>query len=185
MTGATSDPPAEPAARSGSPPAERVAEPPAARSAPPPAARVTEAPATCSVEPAEESLAELFWAVARRLRHQSRRTLEPWDVNPGHARALAVLTRHGAMRLSALAEHLHIAPRSTTEVVDGLEERGLVARRPDPADRRATLVAPTDEGTRVGAAIRAARTAEAERFFGHLSPTDHTDLTRILRTLRD
>ncbi len=157
MTGAPPDPPADPAAR--------PAEPP--------------------TDPAGESLAELFWAVARRLRHQSRRTLEPWDVNPGHARALAVLTRHGAMRLSALAEHLHIAPRSTTEVVDGLEERGLVARRPDPADRRATLVEPTDEGTRVGAAIRTARAAEAERFFGHLSPTDHADLTRILRTLRD
>ncbi len=157
MTGAPSDPPADPSARCAGPP----------------------------TDPAEESLAELFWAVARQLRRQSRRTLEPWDVNPGHARALAVLTRHGAMRLSALAEHLHIAPRSTTEVVDGLQERGLVARHPDPADRRATLVAPTDEGTRVGAAIRTARAAEAERFFGHLSPADHADLTRILRTLRD
>ncbi|MEH0982582.1 MarR family winged helix-turn-helix transcriptional regulator [Micromonospora sp. CPCC 205556] len=133
----------------------------------------------------EESLPELFWAVARRLRHQSRRTLEPWEINPGHARALGVLTRHGAQRLSALADHLHIAPRSATEVVDGLEERGLVERRPDPADRRATLVAPTDEGTRVGTAIRAARDAEAGRFFGHLSPTDRDHLTRLLRTLLD
>ncbi|MFF5174661.1 MarR family winged helix-turn-helix transcriptional regulator [Micromonospora sp. NPDC000089] len=128
---------------------------------------------------------ELFWAVARRLRHQSRETLGPWQVNPGQARALGVLTRHGAMRLSALAEHLHIAPRSATEVVDGLEERGLVARRPDPADRRATLVELTKEGTRVGAAIRAARDAEAARLFGHLSPTDQDHLARILRTLRD
>ncbi|MGC5019232.1 MarR family winged helix-turn-helix transcriptional regulator [Micromonospora sp. DT47] len=136
-------------------------------------------------DPHEESLAELFWAVARRLRHQSRQTLGPWEVNPGHARALGVLTRHGAMRLSTLAEHLHIAPRSTTEVVDGLEERGLVARQPDPADRRATLVALTEEGTRVGAAIRAARDAEAERFFGHLGRDDREQLTRILRTLRD
>ncbi|MDZ5442207.1 MarR family transcriptional regulator [Micromonospora sp. 4G57] len=133
----------------------------------------------------EESLAELFWAVARRLRHQSRRTLEPWEINPGHARALAVLMRHGALRLSTLAEHLHIAPRSTTEVVDGLQERGLVERRPDPEDRRATLVALTDEGTRVGAAIRAARNAEAERFFGDLGEADQADLARILRTLRD
>jgi DNA-binding MarR family transcriptional regulator len=133
----------------------------------------------------EESLAELFWAVARRLRHQSRRTLEPWEINPGHARALAVLMRHGALRLSTLAEHLHIAPRSTTEVVDGLQERGLVERRPDPEDRRATLVALTDEGTRVGAAIRAARNAEAERFFGDLDEADRADLARILRTLRD
>ncbi|NBE79799.1 MarR family winged helix-turn-helix transcriptional regulator [Micromonospora rubida] len=133
----------------------------------------------------EDSLAESFWAVARRLRHLSRQTLEPWAINPGHSRALGVLTRHGAMRLSALAEHLRIAPRSTTEVVDGLEERGLVARRPDPGDRRATLVALTDEGTRVGAAIRAARHAEAERLFGGLSPTDRAHLARILRTLRD
>ncbi|MFI7426359.1 MarR family winged helix-turn-helix transcriptional regulator [Micromonospora sp. NPDC049836] len=133
----------------------------------------------------EESLAETFWAVARRLRHQAKRTLEPWEINPGQARALGVLLRHGPVRLSVLAEHLGIAPRSATEVVDGLEERGLVARRPDPADRRATLVGPTAEGTRVGRAIRAARAAEAERVFGGLSDSDRADLARILRTLRD
>ncbi|MFE9955293.1 MarR family winged helix-turn-helix transcriptional regulator [Micromonospora sp. NPDC005299] len=133
----------------------------------------------------EESLAETFWAVARRLRHQSKRTLEPWEINPGHARALAVLMRHGAVRLSALAEHLRIAPRSATEVVDGLAERGLVERRPDPVDRRATLVALTAEGNRVGEAIRVARAAEAERFFGALDPADQAELTRILRRLRD
>nr|QLK01482.1 MarR family transcriptional regulator [Micromonospora carbonacea] len=135
--------------------------------------------------PDEEGLAESFWAVARRLRHLSRQTLAPWEINPGHARALGILTRHGAMRLSTLAEHLRIAPRSATEVVDGLQERGLVARRPDPADRRATLVTPTDEGVRVGAAIRTARYAEAERLFGGLSPADRAHLARILRTLRD
>ncbi|MFE9689284.1 MarR family winged helix-turn-helix transcriptional regulator [Micromonospora sp. NPDC005806] len=133
----------------------------------------------------EESLAETFWAVARRLRHQAKRTLEPWEINPGHARALAVLMRHGPMRLSALADHLHIAPRSTTEVVDGLEERGLVERQADPADRRATLVAPTDEGRRIGEAIRVARAAEADRFFGSLSEDDRAELGRILRRLRD
>ncbi|MGR6320470.1 MarR family transcriptional regulator [Micromonospora soli] len=133
----------------------------------------------------EESLAETFWAVARRLRHQSKRTLEPWEINPGHARALAVLMRHGAVRPSVLAEHLGIAPRSATEVVDGLEERGLVERRPDPVDRRATLVAPTAEGRRVGEAIRVARAAEAERFFGALDADDRAELTRILRRLRD
>ncbi|MFI6327453.1 MarR family winged helix-turn-helix transcriptional regulator [Micromonospora chersina] len=133
----------------------------------------------------EESLAETFWAVARRLRHQSKRTLEPWEINPGHARALAVLMRHGAVRLSTLAEHLRIAPRSATEVVDGLAERGLVERRPDPVDRRATLVALTGEGERVGEAIRVARAAEAEKFFGALDPADRAELTRILRRLRD
>lgn len=91
---------------------------------------------------------------------------------------------HGEMRLSELAEHLHIAPRSATEVVDGLEQRGLVERRPDPNDRRATLIALTDQGKRVSEAIRSARNVEAERFFGGLSASDRTHLARILRKLR-
>jgi DNA-binding MarR family transcriptional regulator len=133
---------------------------------------------------AEESLSEAFWAVARQLRHLSRETLEPWDVTPSQSRALGVLMRHGVMRLSALSEHLRIAPRSATEVVDGLEERHLVERRPDPSDRRATLVALTEQGDAVGTAIQAARRAEGERFFGALSPTDRAELTRLLRLLR-
>jgi DNA-binding MarR family transcriptional regulator len=133
----------------------------------------------------DETLAEAFWGVARTLRHLTRQTLEPWDISPSHSRALGVMIRHGVMRLSELSEHLHIAPRSTTEVVDALEQRGLVARRPDPNDRRATLVEVTDEGTRVSEAIRAVRKAEAERLFGSLSETDRIHLARILRKLRD
>ncbi|WP_326563266.1 MarR family winged helix-turn-helix transcriptional regulator [Micromonospora sp. NBC_01796] len=131
----------------------------------------------------DETLVEAFWGVARRLRRSSREALEPWDINPSQARALGVLARHGMLRLSALAEHLRIAPRSATEVVDDLQARGLVERRPDPGDRRATLVALTGEGSRIGAAIRAARRAEAERLFADLDEADRDQLARILRTL--
>jgi DNA-binding MarR family transcriptional regulator len=133
----------------------------------------------------DESLAETFWAVAGRLRRQARESLEPWDVTPSQSRALGVLARHGLVRPGTLAEHLRIAPRSATEVIDDLQARGLVERRPDPADRRATLVALTDEGTRVSTALRAARRTEADRFFGHLDPADRDQLARILRTLLD
>jgi DNA-binding MarR family transcriptional regulator len=115
----------------------------------------------------------------------SQETLAPWDITPSHLRALRVLKRYGTMRLSALSDHLHIAPRSATEVVDALESRGLVQRRPDPADRRATLVEVTGLGARTLEAIRAARGTEAERVFGRLSPADRADLARILRALQD
>jgi DNA-binding MarR family transcriptional regulator len=131
----------------------------------------------------DESLSELFWGVARRLRHRTRETLAPWDVTPSQSRALNVLMRHGVLRLSELSDHLRIAPRSTTEVVDDLQQRGLVERHPDPADRRATLVSLTDAGTEASRAIAEARQTEAERFFGALSPADRADLGRILRTL--
>jgi DNA-binding MarR family transcriptional regulator len=133
----------------------------------------------------DESLSEAFWAVARRLRETSQETLAPWDITPAHLRALRVLRRHGTMRLSELSDHLRIAPRSTTEVVDALESRDLVRRRADPGDRRATLVEVTGHGADVLEAIRAVRGPEAERVFGRLSQADRADLARILRKLRD
>ena len=135
-------------------------------------------------EPEDQTLSEAFRAVARQLRRVSLETLAPWDIAPSHSRALGALMRHGAMRLRELSDHLHIAARSTTEVVDALQDRGLVERRPDPQDRRATLVALTGQGKRVGEAIQSARDAEAKNFFSVLSETDRTHLARILRKLR-
>lgn len=133
----------------------------------------------------DDALGELFWRVAREVRHTTRDRLEPWDITPGHSRALVTLMRSGALRLSALSEQLRIAPRSTTEVVDALEEKGLVARRPDPYDRRATLVEVTAAGRDAGVAIRLARAEQADAFFARLSETDRTRLASILRKLLD
>ena len=130
----------------------------------------------------DETLAEAFWAVARRLRDASQETLAPWDITPAQLRALRMLRRHGVMRLSELSDRLRIAPRSATEVVDALESRGLVQRRPDPGDRRATLVEVTGDG---GGVLDAVRGTEAERVFGRLSPADRSRLARILRKLRE
>jgi DNA-binding MarR family transcriptional regulator len=132
----------------------------------------------------DDSLAEAVRSVAHRLRRISVESLARWEVSPSQSRALRVLTRYGAIRLSELSEHLHIAPRSATEVVDDLEAKGLVERQPDPQDRRATLVAVTEHGIEIGQAIRSAQGAETERLFDRLSVTDRDHLARILRKLR-
>jgi DNA-binding MarR family transcriptional regulator len=133
---------------------------------------------------AQESLSEAFWAVARQLREVSQTALAAWDITPSQLRALRVLGHHGQKRLSELSDRLHIAPRSATEVVDALEGRDLVRRRPDPGDRRATLVELTEHGAGVLDEIRAARGSEADRAFGRLSQQDRDHLARILRQLR-
>jgi DNA-binding MarR family transcriptional regulator len=133
----------------------------------------------------DEALLEAVRSFGRQLRETSQETLAPWDITPSHLRALRVLMRHGVMRLSELSDHLGIAARSTTEVVDALESQDLVGRRPDPDDRRATLVEVTGHGSSVLEAIRAARGTEAGRTFGRLSQADRADLARILRKLQD
>ena len=73
-------------------------------------------------------LGDLLMRVARTQRRRWREALAPWDLSPHQARALRVVSERDGVRLSDLAEALHIAPRSATEVADGLQERGLVER---------------------------------------------------------
>jgi DNA-binding MarR family transcriptional regulator len=134
---------------------------------------------------ADESLSDVFWAVARQLRETSQETLAPWDITPAQFRAMRVLRRHGVMRLSELSDRLKIAARSGTEVIDALQARDLAARRPDPDDRRATLVELTEHGTQVVHGIGEARGNESDRVFDRLTPAEQDALAAILRKLRD
>jgi DNA-binding MarR family transcriptional regulator len=130
-----------------------------------------------------EALGELLVRVTRGQRRRWREALAPWDLSPHHVRALRVVTDRSGTRLSELAEALHIAPRSATEVADALQARGLVERTPDPTDRRAVVLTPTEEGRRVQAEIAAARAADNRDLFARLDADDRATLARILRTL--
>ena len=133
----------------------------------------------------DEPLSDALLAVARQLREKSVERLASWDITPAQLRALRTLARHETMRLSELSDHLQVAPRTATEVVDALQARGLVRRRADPADRRAILVEVTERGAGTLSEIRATRGTEAGRIFGRLSPAEHAELARILSKLRN
>lgn len=130
-----------------------------------------------------DTTGDLLMTAARALRRRFGTAMSEWDITPGQARALRVLCEAGALRLSALADELRIAPRSATEVVDALQSRGLVTRQPDPGDRRATSVVPTSEGRRVSALLDQTRTTQAEQLLAPLSAADRAELDRILRLL--
>lgn len=149
--------------------------------------------------PDPQDLADQFHATFRRLRRLWTEQLAPFGITPHQWRALGMLAgRHaqGAerrdppvcgtpLRLSELAERLRIAPRSATEVVDQLEARGLVARAPDPRDRRATLVSLTAEGRALTERVGAVRGEQSDRFFARLAPKDRGELGRLLGILAE
>ena len=129
------------------------------------------------------ALSELLVHAARAQRRRWRELLEPWDLTPSQARALRVIGSGDGTRVSDLADALRIAPRSATEVADGLEARGLVERAPDPADRRAVLLRMTDAGRAIRDEVDVARAAAARAFFGRLEAEDRAALARLLREL--
>jgi DNA-binding MarR family transcriptional regulator len=87
--------------------------------------------------------------LARLLRRQADTGLSPSQLS-----ALTSIERHGPLTLGALAEHERVAPPSITKVVAKLEERQLVSRRADPADRRVTHVSTTPQGDALLAEVR-------------------------------
>ena len=80
------------------------------------------------------------------------------DLRPAHAQVFQHLTEDG-LRLTQLAGAAGVTPQSMAALVDDLERLGYLDRVPDPRDRRAALIRPTDRGR---AEVRAARQIIAE-----------------------
>jgi len=69
----------------------------------------------------------------------------------------------GGSRLTDLAERAQITKQSMGYLVDYLEQRGYLERRPDPSDRRAALISLTERGwEQIRAALRIIATIEEE-----------------------
>ncbi len=67
------------------------------------------------------------------------------DLRPRHGAVLAYITKDG-VRATELAQMSGQHKQVIGKLVDELEELGYVERKPDPADRRAKLVCPTERG---------------------------------------
>lgn len=73
--------------------------------------------------------------------------LRPMRLSRSARQALAVLDGAGGpLSPTTIAERLIVTTASITSLLDTLEGRGLVERRPDPQDRRRLLVTITPEG---------------------------------------
>jgi DNA-binding MarR family transcriptional regulator len=60
----------------------------------------------------------------------------------------------GPTTITGLAERLDITKQGASQIVDDMERRGYVERRPDPTDARARLLHLTERGTGALAAAR-------------------------------
>lgn len=100
---------------------------------------------------AERELCGLVNGLAARIADHVRRCAVPLGLTAAQATALREMT--GPMTMRELAERMSCEPSNATFVVDKLEKRGLVERRPHPTDRRARHLVLTPEGTGVRARL--------------------------------
>jgi DNA-binding MarR family transcriptional regulator len=79
-------------------------------------------------------------AVVRRLHRQG--------ISMAHLQTLWILQEHGPQPMTRLADLLGVAVPNATGIIDRMEQRGLVERLRDGADRRVVTVRQTPEGAR-------------------------------------
>lgn len=101
----------------------------------------------------------------------------------GEFAVLATLRRSGepfALSPTVLYESVMISSGAMTNRIDRLEQAGLVARRPDPDDRRGKLVVLTGKGREVIDSAISAHVETEMRLLAALSPAEQQTLKRLL-----
>ncbi|MEU6080421.1 MarR family transcriptional regulator [Streptomyces sp. NPDC047108] len=109
----------------------------------------------------------------------------PHQCQAGSAAVLALLHRHGEMRLSRLAELLSVDMSVTSRHVAHLTERGWLDREPDPLDKRSRLLRLNAEGENVLRDISDRYVTTLAEALHDWSDEDVGRLTELLARLRD
>ena len=115
---------------------------------------------------------------ARRLRQEAG-----GELSPSLTAALATIERHGPMTPSELAARERIQRPTATRLLARLEEADLVARMPDPADGRSSLVSPTPAARELMEELRTRKTAYLARRLEALEPEERAVLERAAAIL--
>ena len=144
----------------------------------------TTAPPADRVDPVDPvDLADSFFAVAHALKRTVNARVQPTGLSLARLRVLYQLAAADGIRLGELSTCVDVAPRTMTSTVDAMERDGLVTRRPDPNDGRATIVSITDAGRRSFAEGRRLQAAVIADVFASLDADQQAALSEALDRL--
>ncbi|GAA2556746.1 MarR family winged helix-turn-helix transcriptional regulator [Streptomyces sp. NPDC058947] len=130
-------------------------------------------------DPLTLEVVELIGEVVARFHEDYESAAAEHALTGAQARLLSLLCLE-PLPMRRLAQRLKCEPSNVTGIVDRLEARGLVERRPDPADRRVKVAAATEEGRRVARSLREALRFAREPLAG-LSEGERLALRDALR----
>jgi DNA-binding MarR family transcriptional regulator len=129
-------------------------------------------------------LAHALRPVVMRLARSLRQVrADSSDLQSNQLSAMAVLLNDGDMLMGELAAAEKVQPPSMTRIVNGLEQSGFVARRPDPRDGRQCLVTLTPAGREMLLANRRRRDEWLTVRIAQLSPDEREVLRRAVPIL--
>jgi DNA-binding MarR family transcriptional regulator len=98
---------------------------------------------------------------------------------------LASLHRHDGQTLAGLSRALLVTAGNVTGLVDRAERDGVVERRPDPDERRASRVWLTDRGRTLIKSVLPTHDKQVHEMLAGLPREERRELRKLLGVLRD
>ncbi|MCC6146133.1 MAG: MarR family transcriptional regulator [Anaerolineaceae bacterium] len=139
-------------------------------------------PPLAAAQPEAAELSELILEIGAATRRSLRADLVQYNLTPPQFAAMHCIWKSSnAMKISDLAEAAGQVHPTMTGIVNRLEERGLLARRQNPDDRRNQLVSMTPEGEKVVLALCERRRKRIQSFLAPLQPAERSELFRLLQ----
>jgi DNA-binding MarR family transcriptional regulator len=130
-------------------------------------------------DPAVQAWRAIFQLTLSKGRPRFPSVAQDLGLTPQQLQVLLMLADGSEVPMGALAEKLFCEASNVTGIVDRLETRGLIERRPDPGDRRVKRLGITPEGLRVhGEALE--RLYEPPPEIRALSKTEQRTLAGLL-----
>jgi MarR family transcriptional regulator, lower aerobic nicotinate degradation pathway regulator len=109
--------------------------------------------------------------------------LAPLAIEPAQVAVLQVLAAEGPLVQARLSERTRIDRTTMVALLNALEAQGLIARQPNPRDRRAFDVHLLERGRQRLAEVEQLSREADRQFFAALSPSEQQQLHSLLRRL--
>ncbi|MPY50798.1 MarR family winged helix-turn-helix transcriptional regulator [Streptomyces acidicola] len=133
--------------------------------------------------PTRPDLAEMVAPLLRTLMAAEQPVLDAHGLTMWAYAVLLHLDETPIRTQAALAEAIRADKTRIIAVLDDLESRALIARRPDPKDRRARLLSLTEEGRRLRDTVQTAIQKGEDRLLAQLPAADRDGFLRGLQAL--
>jgi len=122
-------------------------------------------------------------AVIFKLSRRLRRTAAGHGLSLTRVSVLSTIVRDGSIGITALARREDLNPTMLSRALGELADQGLVRKVPDPYDRRAALIEPTDDGRALYEQIQHERVDLLNVQLADLTAEEHELVERALPVL--
>src|SRR5579862_5841562 len=116
-------------------------------------------------------------------RDKMNEALQAFDLTASQYTILSILGHRDGLSAAQLSRRFSVTPQSMNVLIGALEEKGLIARREAPQNRRILKTTLTRAGRELLAACEGAIDAAEIEVFGSLSISELAALRQVLRKL--